>query len=624
MLDQALQIIRRHWGFDELRPLQQQAIVSALHKRDSLVVLPTGGGKSLCYQVPPLVDNQLTVVVSPLISLMKDQVDSLRVSGIDAYKIDSSQSSSDTAECRRKLLDNSVRILFVSPERLMNVDFCELLRRVGVSRFAIDEAHCISQWGHDFRPEYRQLSRLKEMFPGVSVHAYTATATRAVREDIVSQLNMAAAEVLVGDFDRPNLIYRVIPRRDSVDQVMDVIGRHEGEPGIIYCISRREVDALTKALKDRKLKVVAYHAGMDANARTKAQDAFATEKADIVVATVAFGMGIDRSNVRFVMHTGMPKSLECYQQETGRAGRDGLDAECVLLFSIGDLLQWQSIIEKSAANSEVEVDPEYLQTARGHLDLMARYCRAAICRHKSLVEHFGQAWSKDNCGACDVCCGDTAPMDNSDDIAKKILSCVARVKGRFGAGYIVSVLRGENVVTVRNRNHDQLSTFGLMSDYGATEIRDWIDQLIGQGALEQENLKLSTGTTVRVIALNPESWKVMRGESSAKLLASLPSSGSKRKPKIEKSWDGVDQQLFEVLRTLRRELATERKWQAYMVFSDATLREMARVKPSNLEDLHKISGVGAAKLQQFGPQFLDAIQTHCFGTAPDLATTTVL
>ena len=340
-------------------------------------------------------------------------------------------------------------MLFISPERLVGSDLYQILRRVGVRTFAIDEAHCISHWGHDFRPEYRQMSRLREFFPDASVHAYTATATQQVREDIIAQLALRDPAVIVGNFDRPNLTYRVLPRQDLLKQVHEVLDRHPGEAGIVYCLRRRDVDDLAGSLQQKKYSVKPYHAGMTAEQRQQAQEAFATEACDVIVATVAFGMGIDRSNVRFVLHTAMPKSLEHYQQETGRAGRDGLEAECVLLYSGADVVSFKSMIEKSANDSGV-TDRSFLQVAFRHLDDMDRYARGAVCRHRALVQYFNQPFEAESCYACDICLGDTEEVPDAVVIAKKILSCVARVKESFGVGHVISVLRGENTDGVAN------------------------------------------------------------------------------------------------------------------------------------------------------------------------------
>lgn len=603
--------ISRYWGFSQLRPLQEAAIKSVLAGEDSLVVLPTGGGKSLCYQAPAVMRGDTTIVVSPLISLMKDQVDGLRECGISAIQYNSSQTARERNAAEVEILKGNVRLLFVSPERLVGTDFHRLLQQVKVSTIAIDEAHCISHWGHDFRPEYRQLRLLRHFFPGVSVHAYTATATEQVRADIIQQLGLENPKVLVGNFDRPNLTYRVHSRRDLLKQVLEVVSRHKNEAGIVYCIRRKEVDELTVALKKNKVNAMAYHAGLTAEERSQTQEAFLAEQCDLIVATVAFGMGIDRSNVRFVLHTGMPKSLEHYQQETGRAGRDGLEAECALLYSGSDVLLWKSIMEKSA--TEQSEDSNFFERSVEHLNEMSRYCRGAICRHRALVEYFGQTFNEENCSACDICLGETISVDGADVIAQMILSCVARIKAPFGAGHIVSVLRGENTEGVRKWSHDQLSTFGLLKEHDKADIRDWIDQLVGQGALEHEDKLLDSGLRVPVIKLNAGSWKVMRKETSIRLLRPMRRSKGESRAKEPASslpLDDDEKILFEELRALRRLIAKERRCQPYMVLNDATLRELARIRPSSQPKMLNIHGIGQTKLQEFGDRFWTLVYEH--------------
>ncbi len=599
-------IIQRHWGFPTLRPLQEQAMRAALDRRDSLVVLPTGGGKSLCYQAPAVLRGDTTVVISPLISLMKDQVDSLKACGVPAIQIDSTQTSMERSAYEGDVLQGAVRLLFVSPERLVLTDFYQLLRRINVRTFAIDEAHCISHWGHDFRPEYRQLNRLKELFPDASIHAYTATATERVRRDIIGQLGLKNAEVLVGNFDRPNLTYRVLSRREPQKQVLEIINRHAREAGIIYCLRRRDVDDLAPVLQRHGCKALPYHAGLTPEQRHQAQEAFAAEQCDVIVATVAFGMGIDRSNVRYVLHTAMPKSLEHYQQETGRAGRDGLEAECVLLHSGGDFLTWKSILEKSA--SDPAVDPSFLPSALKHVEDMDRYCRGAVCRHRALVHYFDQGYEPELCGACDICLGDAEQVADALTVAQKILSCVARVKERFGIGHVVSVLRGENTEGIRKWSHAELSTYGLLRDCQKADVRDWIYQLIGQAVLVQQ------GDPYPILSLNTASWEVMKGQRTVRLMQPVRrKKGDKAaKSKAETaSWEGVDEELFEVLRGQRRQLAEERQVPPYIIFSDSTLRELARVRPSTLEKMRTVYGIGEAKLRDFGARFLQAMDQHC-------------
>jgi len=591
-----LEIVNKHWGYDALRPLQEEAMLAALGARDSLVVMPTGGGKSLCYQAPAVLSDRVTVVVSPLISLMKDQVDGLIACGVPAAQMNSSQSSLDNRATEREVLHGDVKLLFVSPERMALPHFRELLRRADVRTFAIDEAHCISHWGHDFRPEYRQLRTLREEFPDASVHAYTATATPDVRRDIAVQLGLRDPVVLVGDFDRPNLTYRVLPRHDEAKQVLDVIERHRGEAGIVYCIRRRDVDSLTEKLRRKGHNALAYHAGLTQEERRDAQEAFANEKCDLVVATVAFGMGIDRSNVRFVLHTAMPKSVEHYQQESGRAGRDGLEAECVLLYSGADPMLWRSMLLNETTDSA------HADSMLRHLNDMDRYCSGASCRHRALVEYFGQKFSA-ACNACDICLGETEEVEDALTVAQKIVSCVYRVRESFGVSHVVGVLRGEDTEKVRDRGHDQLSTYGLLKGHTRQDVREWVYQLIAQGFLEQSSGEYP------VLRMGPRSKEVLKGYAEVKLRQPAvrkrdrPSSGAARHLLPAGRGEGAgdyDRDLFEALRTWRREEAQERGVPPYIIFSDRTLRELARVRPSSLYELRGVYGIGDAKLEAFG------------------------
>jgi ATP-dependent DNA helicase RecQ len=612
-LDSVLAVVSKHWGFAGLRPLQEAAMRCVFERRDSLLVLPTGGGKSLCYQAPSVMRRDTTVVISPLISLMKDQVDGLRANGIPAAQLNSSLGPYDVREIEREVVEGRVRLLFASPERMATDGFRNLLKRVGVRTFAIDEAHCISHWGHDFRPDYRQLGELKELFPGASLHAFTATATEHVRRDIVTQLRLRDAEVLVGSFDRPNLTYRVVSREGVLKQACECLSRHPHEAGIIYCIRRRDVDELAADLKALGINALPYHAGLTPDQRRIAQEAFADEKCDLIVATVAFGMGIDRSNIRFVLHTGMPKSIEHYQQETGRAGRDGLEAECILLYSPGDVIIWRKIFEKSVEESETPVDEAWVQSSIRHIKDMDRYCGPTTCRHRALVEYFGQKYPAEMCGACDVCLGDREPHPDAQTIAKKILSCVYRVNQSFGVGHVVSVLRGENTEAIRQRGHDQLSTYGLLKEHPVRAVREWVHQLIAQQAIAQ------TIGDYPVLRLNDASWEIMKDTRTAKLFAmperkkrrSDSSDTTKRSKADTESWEGVDREVFDALRELRRQFADQRAVPPYVIFSDATLRELARSRPSSLTQMHLVYGIGQTKLNEFGAAFLKRIDELC-------------
>lgn len=591
-------VVKKYWGYDRLRPLQEQAIRLGLDGHDSLVVLPTGGGKSLCYQVPPLLTGRTDVVVSPLISLMKDQVDGLRECGYPAAAIHGGLSPEERDAEERRVLSGEARLVFVAPERLLTPSFLDVLRRSRVRAFAIDEAHCISHWGHDFRPEYRQLRALKERFPETSVHAYTATATERVRRDIAEQLGLAATNVLVGTFDRENLVYRVVPRVDGAAQTVEILTRHAGEAAIVYCISRKDTESLAAAIRAKGIEARAYHAGLESDERRRVQDLFSEERMNVVVATVAFGMGIDRSDVRCVIHAAMPKSIEHYQQETGRAGRDGLEAECVLLHSGADAMKWQSLAERSAASAERP--EEIAAAASAHLSEMRRYCAPGRCRHKTLSEYFGQAYEKPSCGACDVCLGETANTTDGTTTAKMILSCVARVGERFGASHVVDVLKGSESERVLSLRHHELSTYGLLKAMDKKTVLNFVHQLLDQDVLDR------TRDEYPVLRLNAASWQVLRGEKTVRFLE--PPKGKPKKTAVaEEGWKGVDRDLFEDLRKLRREIADARRVPPYVVFSDATLREMAARRPATPEEMLEVKGVGAKKLEDLGPAFLDRI-----------------
>lgn len=633
---QVLDTIRRVWGFDTLRPIQEDSIRAALRGRDSLTVMPTGGGKSLCYQAPALILDRLTIVVSPLIALMKDQVDGLKLAGYPAAALYSGVSATDTRDIEQQLADGELRLLFLAPERLLTAHMLTRLAKLdrAIASFAIDEAHCISQWGHDFRPEYRRLAELREIFPHAAFHAFTATATERVRHDIVEQLHLRDPVVLVGRFDRPNLTYRIIPRLGLDQQVAEAVQRHtEGEHAgatIVYCLSRKDTEAMAGMLQARGIKAEAYHAGLDHSDRTRIQDDFANERLNVVVATVAFGMGIDRSNVRCVVHACMPKSVEGYQQETGRAGRDGLPSECVMVYSSSDAIRWERLLTKSAAENEGSESALRIQLEL--LRHMQRFAESGVCRHKALSEYFGQEYqlpehaggmpvtggmpvalhghadlSVKGCRACDVCLGDMEVVPDSLTITQKILSCIFRCGQNFGAGHITDVLRGARTEKILQWKHDQLSTHNLLRSIPKPTLMGYIGQLVEKKVIERQG-------EFNVLVLNDKSMKIMKGEEPIELLAPKAAAMATAPAKQRDDASPLTPQeleLFDSLRNLRLAISRERGLPPYVIFHDTVLKDLARIRPTTPESMRRVPGVGEKKLADLGPRFAQYIREYC-------------
>ncbi len=598
-LNAVAQVVKKHWGYDSFLPLQAEAMTAALSKADSVVVMPTGGGKSLCFQAPAVLCEGLTVVVSPLISLMKDQVDALIDCGVSAGRLDSSQTPEERSETLKHLSDKTLKLLYLSPERLLGAGGVELLRESKIEAIILDEAHCVSMWGHDFRPEYRRLGGLKDIFPNTPIHAYTATATEKVRDDIAEQLQLVSPTMLVGNFDRPNLVYSVERKHKMLEQVIETLNKHRGESGIIYCIRRRDVQDMCDYLNSDGYSAAPYHAGLEPELRKANQEAFINEDVDVIVATVAFGMGIDKSNVRFVIHAGMPKSIEHYQQESGRAGRDRLEADCVLLYSGGDYGTWNRIMQGS--------EQEGLDISLRKLNEIYDFCTGVTCRHKALVNYFGQEFAPENCGACDICLGNLDTVDGALVIAQKIISCVLRLDQRFGAAYTTQVLVGSREKRILEFGHDTLSTFSILDEFPVRAVRDWVEQLVAQGYLAK------TGE-FNVLAVSESGRVVLRGDATPKLLKpaekSSKSKGPKTSKQISENWEGVDKDLFDELRTLRKTIAQRTGAPPYVVFHDTSLRDMARKKPLDRSSFLEMYGVGESKAQKYADEFLPLIRDY--------------
>jgi ATP-dependent DNA helicase RecQ len=592
-----LPLLKQYFGFTSFRPLQQEIIRDSLAGKDVFALLPTGGGKSLCFQLPALARDGLTVVVSPLIALMKDQVDALQASGIAATFLNSSLVGGEGRERLRGLHNGEFKLLYVAPERLMLSGFLDELKRWYVRLIAIDEAHCISEWGHDFRPEYRQISGLREIFPNVPFMALTATATGRVREDIVSHLQLREPKCYVASFNRPNLTYRVLAKNKPYDQLLAFLRARPKESGIVYCMSRKSTESVAANLSEDGVKAKPYHAGLTPKERSEHQELFLRDDVRVICATVAFGMGINKPNVRFVVHYDLPKNIEGYYQETGRAGRDGLPSECVLLFSAGDVVKQTQFIDEKPNFNEQKI-------AREQLQQMVHYAECAGCRRSELLAYFGEKFSADGCGACDNCLSPRATFDGTL-AAQKFLSCVYRIreKNGFGVGlnHIVEVLTGADTEKIRKWGDEKLSTYGIGKEHNRPEWAAIGRELIRLGFLRQTTEKFS------VLELTDEGRAALKERKKVTLTkpVTAPEKQARHVGEI-----ACDETLFERMRELRKKIADECGVPAYIIFSDVSLRQMARNYPESASDFARISGVGEKKLREFGEVFLNEIALH--------------
>jgi ATP-dependent DNA helicase RecQ len=614
-----LPLLKQYFGFTSFRPLQEEIIRDSLAGKDVFALLPTGGGKSLCFQLPAMAQPGLTVVVSPLIALMKDQVDGMQAGGIPATFLNSSLAQNESRARLRGLHNGEFRLLYVAPERLMLSGFLSDLQRWNVRLLAVDEAHCISEWGHDFRPEYRQLAELRKLFPETPMMALTATATERVRADIIKLLKLREPRCYVASFNRPNLTYRVLAKNKPYDQVLEFVRARPKESGIVYCQSRKSAESVARRLNEDGVKARPYHAGLTPKERTEHQELFLRDDVRVICATIAFGMGINKPNVRFVLHYDLPKNIEGYYQETGRAGRDGLPGDCVLLFSAGDVIKQTRFIDEKP-------DPKEQQIAREQLQKMVHYAECAGCRRRELLAYFGEEFGAPNsdsartdgpaqpadseigapanCGACDNCLSPRATFDGTV-AAQKFLSCVYRIreKTRFGVGlnHVIEVLTGADTEKVRKWNHEQLSTYGIGGEHSRPEWAAIGRELIRLGHLRQTSGKFS------VLELTNDGLAALKQRRKVTLTKPVTAPESKVHRAGEIACDEV---LFDRLRKLRKQLANERNVPAYIVFSDVALRQMARDYPASEREFARISGVGEKKLREFGDVFLAEIATY--------------
>jgi len=587
--------LRAVFGFESFRPNQETIIDKILNRHDVFAVMPTGGGKSLCYQLPALLLEGTAVVISPLISLMKDQVDAARENGIAAAFMNSSLDHREMADIERRLRADQVKLLYIAPERFAMPRFIETLKGIPLSLFAIDEAHCISEWGHDFRPDYLALSAIPELFPNVPVAAFTATATEKVQQDIIHKIGLRTPHTVRASFNRPNLFYQVRPKDGIEQQLLNFVKDHDGESGIIYRTTRDSVTATAGFLASHGIKALPYHAGLSADEREKNQEAFNRDEAPVIVATIAFGMGIDKSNVRFVVHADLPKHIEAYYQETGRAGRDGEPAHCLLYFSRGDIPKIRYFIDKMEDKAERAIAMEKLNQT-------VRFASHNVCRRKQLLSFFGEAYPGNNCNACDICTGSAKQIDISTD-ARILMSAMARTNERFGIVHIIDIVIGADTRRIRELGHHELKTFGAGRHQDKNHWRFIVNELLAQEVIRQD------GDRYPVLKLTPKGSEVLTGK---KEVLGLKREEVKTKERRGKAADGgwYDETLFDRLRVIRKRIAGTNHVPPFVIFSDKTLHEMCRHFPKTASEMRRISGVGDVKLERYGEEFLEEIRSY--------------
>ncbi|MBI3718501.1 MAG: DNA helicase RecQ [Sphingobacteriales bacterium] len=595
-IDKAKTILKQYFGYDSFRHNQEEIIQNVLAGNDGLVLMPTGGGKSVCYQVPAMLFDGVTIVVSPLIALMKDQVDALRLNGIEAAFLNSTQSNTEQNFIISKLQSNQLKLLYVAPERLLGEGsmFINTLKRFSVSLFAIDEAHCISQWGHDFRPEYLQLGELKKHFPNIPVIALTATADKLTEKDILEKLQLHQPKVFENSFNRENIFYFIKPKYNYHFELTQYLRQHKEDSGIIYCLSRASTEALAAQLVEEGFSAAAYHAGLERNIREETQNKFLRDEVKIIVATIAFGMGINKSNVRFVIHVDLPKNIEGYYQETGRAGRDGLKSEAILFYSAGDVMKLKHF-------AQVENNPAQTEILLKKLNQMANFCESSICRRKYLLNYFGEQ-HPDYCGSCDTCLSNYEKFD-ATELAQKALSAVARLNESFGINYVVDILRGSASEKIKEI-HKQIKTYGSGKDIGKEQWVRYIRDMVSLGYLSQAD------GLYPVLKLNDKSWRVLKGEEKVMLVKSITYKKEAEKTLAEEAVPH-EEELFQQLKQLRLQLALEESVPAYVILSDASLLELASYLPQNENELLQVSGFGSVKLAKYGKAFLKEIGDYC-------------